>query len=123
MLPNQKEAPIAVIKKDKVLALFSSILRRLTDLVYGRPSCCALCGSLLPRTGGKWSSRSRERELRAASKLPCLRFMLGQACPSNGMGLRDMRRAIKPPLRVCPDCQKCFLHLTARGQQASMTRI
>ncbi|MGI6633399.1 MAG: ComF family protein [Bacillota bacterium] len=118
MLPNQKEAPIAVIKKDKVLALFSSILRRLTDLVYGRPSCCALCGSLLPRTGGKWSSRSRERELRAASQTPgicdsCLdRLALQMAWVCEICG-----GPIKPPLRVCPDCQKCFY--TFDGQRSA----
>jgi len=72
------------------LALARQLLDRVTGLIFGRPAVCALCGSPLPRDSGSEICQ------------PCLDKLsqeMAWVCQVCGAPIR-------PPLRVCSDCQK-----------------
>ena len=72
------------------LALAQQLLDRLNGLIFGRPAVCALCGSPLPKDPGSEICQSCLDKLSQEMAWVC------QVCGA----------PIRPPLRVCSDCQK-----------------
>lgn len=93
----------------EVWSLVKSLADRFAALLYGWPSQCALCGANLPRKKGRRSGDAREAGLASLTESPgicdsCLDKLSRQmswVCEICGAPLG-------PPLRVCPDCQKCL---------------
>lgn len=108
MLASLKGA--GVTNTMKVPALVSRILSRVTGLLYGQPSQCALCGSPLTRKKGRGRPHEGEAPGICDSCLDRLAHQMAWVCEVCGAPL-------KPPLRVCSDCQKCLY--TFDGQRSA----
>lgn len=74
----------------KAVNLARQLLDRIADMIFGRPAVCALCNSPLPKDSDSSFCQ------------PCLDKLsleMAWVCQVCGAPMR-------PPLRVCPDCQK-----------------
>ncbi|NLA61259.1 MAG: ComF family protein [Firmicutes bacterium] len=109
---------MGTVKRMEVWSRLKRLADRLADLIYGRPSQCALCGEIMPRRGGLLFHREDaespfsldDRPGICDSCLDKLSHQMSWVCEVCGAPLR-------PPLRVCRDCQKCFY--TFDGQRSA----
>lgn len=110
---------LGTVKRMEVWSRLRRLAGRLTDLVYGRPSQCALCGEVMSRQRGRRPRREGEARIFSFSDSPgicdvCLDRLsreMSWVCEVCGAPLR-------PPLRVCHDCRKCFYTFDAQRSAA-----
>lgn len=89
----------------------SRLLDAISSVVFGKPRVCALCGSPLPRAGPAKNDPEPRGSGRDALDLDPSRSGICASCLdklSHEMSwvCRVCGAPVRPPLRLCPDCQK-----------------
>jgi ComF family protein len=96
----------------KVREALSRLLDAISSVMFGKPTVCALCGSPLPRSGLTTRDRRQGRadgggslELDPAGSGVCA-SCLDKLAREMSWVCRVCGAPVRPPLRLCPDCQK-----------------